>query len=253
MLIILNQKKDKVKLMKSINNILGIYLLFFAILINSCSNGQSQTVKTNLSASEFADKIKNMPDAPILDVRTPGEYTKGHINEAVNINWNSSDFNNHITLLDKEKPVMVYCLSGNRSASAAHKMRSMGFKEVYELNGGIMKWNSANLPVTGGKNTKNGMSAGEFVQLLETDKLVLVDFYADWCLPCKKMKPYLEEISREMTETVEVVRINVDENANLYKELKIDAIPVLQIYKNRKLTWSNQGFITKEKVVEQLK
>ncbi|MGI8893319.1 MAG: thioredoxin domain-containing protein [Bacteroidia bacterium] len=240
--------------MKKINGIIGLYLLFITLFINSCSNAQTQNVKTNLSTSEFSEKMKNSSDALVIDVRTPAEFSSGHIDGALNIDWNGSDFNNHIALLEKNKPVMVYCLSGSRSASAASKMRSMGFTEVYEMDGGIMKWNAANFPVTSGtKNKQRGMSTPEFQMLLDTDKLVLVDFYADWCLPCKKMKPYLEEISKEMAGEVDVVRINVDENTSLYKELKIDAIPVLQIYKDKKLIWSNQGFITKEEVVKRLK
>lgn len=240
--------------MEKKKNIFGLFLLTLAVLINSCSNGQSQNseMNTNLSAGEFAEKISRMPDAPLIDVRTPGEFIKGHLDNAVNIDWNGNTFDNHVALLDKNQPVMIYCLSGNRSASAAGKLRAKGFTKVYELRGGIMKWNAAGLPVTGSKNKNTGMSVPDFERLLETEKLVLVDFYADWCLPCKKMKPYLEEISKEMADQVEVVRINVDENSGLYKELKIDAIPVLQIYKNKKLTWSNQGFITKERVVAQL-
>lgn len=240
--------------MKNINSIIGLYFLIATLFIGSCSNAQVQNAKTNLAVSEFHEKMKEKSDALVIDVRTPAEFNKGHIDGALNIDWNGNDFNNHIALLEKNNTVMVYCLSGSRSAAAADKMRSIGFTEVYEMDGGIMKWNAANLPVTEvTKNKKKGMSTSEFEMLLDTDKLVLVDFYADWCLPCKKMKPYLEEISREMAETVKVVRINVDENTELYKELRIDAIPVLQIYKNQTLTWSNKGFIAKEDVVEQLK
>jgi thioredoxin len=88
--------------------------------------------------------------------------------------------------------------------------------------------------------------------LLETNKLVLIDFYADWCAPCKKMKPYIDEISKEMADKVVVISINTDENQALCKELNIDAIPVLQIYKAKSLVWSNTGFIEKEAVVKQL-
>ena len=148
----------------------------------------------------------------------------------------------------------MYCLSGGRSARAASKMRSEGFKTVYELQGGIMKWRGANLPeTTDDTTTSKGMSQKQFEALLNSDKLVLIDFYADWCEPCKKMKPYLEEITKEMATKVAVIRINADDNQDLCKELKIDALPVLQLYKNKNLVWVNKGFIEKEKVVKQLK
>ena len=106
------------------------------------------------------------------------------------------------------------------------------------------------------ENTKAksaGMTKQQFDALLISDKLVLIDFYADWCGPCKKMKPYLEEISKEMSDKVVVIRINADDNQALCKELKIDALPVLQVYKNKTMTWSNVGMIEKADVVKQLK
>jgi thioredoxin len=132
-------------------------------------------------------------------------------------------------------------------------MRSDGFKTVFELDGGIMKWRGANLPETTDNTvTSKGMSKMQFDALLNSDKLVLIDFYADWCAPCKKMKPYLDEISKDMADKVIVIRINADDNQALFKELKIDALPVLQLYKNKTLTWTNTGFIDKAEVVKQL-
>jgi len=132
-------------------------------------------------------------------------------------------------------------------------MRSDGFKEVYELTGGIMEWRAADLPETTNSTTEStGMSKQQFDALLNSDKLVLVDFYADWCAPCKKMKPYLDEISTEMEDKVVVVRINADDNKQLCKDLKIHALPVLQLYKNKSMTWANTGFIGKEEVVKQI-
>ena len=66
------------------------------------------------------------------------------------------------------------------------KMRADGFKEVYELQGGIMKWRGANLPETTSTVVlAMGMSKQHYDSLLVSDKLVLIDFYADWCAPCK--------------------------------------------------------------------
>ena len=116
-----------------------------------------------------------------------------------------------------------------------------------------MKWRGANLPETTEATVQNtGMSVADFQQLTQSDKIVLVDFYADWCAPCKKMKPYLLEIEKEMSADVILVRINADDNQALCKELKIDALPVLQLYKNKIMTWTNIGFIDKAEVVKQL-
>lgn len=229
-------------------------IALIAILFSSCTNGQTQNTKKNLSATEFADKIKELPSATIIDVRTPDEFSKGHLANANNYDWNGNEFEKQIAPLDKANPVFVYCLSGGRSSAAANKMRSGGFKTVYELNGGIMKWRGENFPETTTNTvTSNGMTKQQFDALLNSDKLVLIDFYADWCAPCKKMKPYLAEISKDMADKVVVIRINADDNQGLCKELKVDALPVLQLYKNKKLTWANTGFIDKVDVVKKLK
>ena len=227
---------------------LGFVLL--ALTFNCCTSGLTQG---SLSATDFAQKIKELPVNPIVDVRTAEEFAKGHLLNAQNIDWNSSDFNTQITQLDTSKPVFVYCLSGGRSSSAVKQMYSLGFKQVYELNGGIMKWRGANLPETTEMAASSmGMNKQQFDQLLNADKLVLIDFYADWCGPCKKMKPYLDEISKNMADKVVVIRINADDNQVLTKELKIDALPVLQLYRNKTLIWTHIGFIDKTEVVKQI-
>jgi thioredoxin 1 len=227
--------------------LVGIFAISF--LVFNCSDGQSKRV--NLSAMDFANKANELPTAPIIDVRTPDEFSKGHLLKAKNVDWNGSDFDRQIATLDKSKPVFVYCLSGGRSSSAANKMRSEGFKEVYELDGGIMKWRGASLPETN-ENKPEGMTLQAYNDLTKSDKTVLIDFYAEWCGPCRLMKPYLEEISKEMADKVVVIRINADNNQALCKELKIDALPVLQVFKNQKLTWSNVGFIDKKGVKKEL-
>lgn len=118
-----------------------------ALFINSCSSGQSQNNKTTLTPIEFAEKLKQLPTAILLDVRTPDEFLGGHITNAKNIDWNGDDFDKQISTLDKSKTVLVYCKSGRRSAAAASKMRSEGFKEVIELHGGIMKWVDEKMPL----------------------------------------------------------------------------------------------------------
>ncbi len=233
-----------------------ISIIFVAVtfIFNSCTNGQSAPSGPSIPATEFSKKIAELPGAPIIDVRTPGEFSQGHLKNAVNYDISKSGFENQIASLDKLKPVLVYCLTGSRSTYAVRYLQSIGFKEVYELSGGILKWRAASLPETTDKTlASTGMSKQQFDNLLVTDKLVLIDYYADWCAPCKKMKPYLDEIAKDMADKVVVVRINADESRALCKELKIEAIPVLQLYKNKTLIWTNTGFIDKEEVVKQLK
>ena len=116
--------------------IIGIALLLVALAV-SC---QSQTKKYSLSTAEFAEKINEFPDAPVVDVRTPEEYNPEHLPKSINIDWQGNSFVEQTTMLDKSAPVLIYCRSGRRSAEAATRMRREGFKEVYELKSGILGW-----------------------------------------------------------------------------------------------------------------
>lgn len=228
-----------------------IYLYtFFALFLVACSSGQTPDINnTNLSASEFSEKLKQEKNAQLIDVRTPEEFNEGFIAEALNINWNNNSFGNDIQTLDKSKPVFVYCFSGARSASAASYMRKNGFKEVYELNGGILKWRAAKLPETTTKTAnQHEMSLKEFQQLIADNKAILINYYAEWCVPCKKMKPFINELSSELKGKIEIVRIDVDKNKQLAKELNVTEVPVLEFYKNAKKTWTHSGFIEKKEI-----
>jgi thioredoxin len=223
------------------------------LVLSACTNGQNTNF--GLNVNEFNEKLKQTNDAQLIDVRTPDEYAGGHLKNAQNFDWNGNNFESQIKNLDKQKPVFVYCLSGGRSASAASSMRSAGFKTVFEMNGGMMKWRSAGLPETKDANVvqSEGMTLIDYNKITKSHKKVLIDFYAEWCAPCKKMKPYLDEFSIEMKEEVKVIRIDADANKSLIQELKIEGLPVLILYSEGKQTWRNDGFVEKTEVVAKIK
>ncbi len=81
------------------------------------------------------------------------------------------------------------------------------------------------------------------------EKVVLVDFYADWCGPCKMMAPVVEEISEELKDKVKVCKVNVDENQNLAAQYGIMSIPTLIFVKNGKLEKTLVGLRDKQELV----
>ena len=224
-------------------------LLFLGFIFASC-NGQTNAKYESIAAVSFAMKIKTTPQAAIIDVRSPEEFSGQHIDNSVNIDWNGVDFEGKIGKYDKSKPIYVYCMSGGRSKKAAEKLAELGFSKIYELNGGIMKWNAAGLSVPSDKII--GMCSQEYNELLNTNKIVLIDFYAEWCAPCKKMTPYLLKMQKEMADKVTIVRLNADENKTLISQMKIDELPTLFIYKNNQVLWKHSGFISEEDLTKQL-
>ncbi len=122
---------------------------FISLLVVTCFTmlvSKNTLAQNKLNASQFALKIKQTKDAQIVDVRTQDEFADGHIYQAKNIDWYNDDFIKNASVLNKTKPVFVYCLAGVRSAQAAQNMRNNGFTNVYELKGGIETWRKAQFP-----------------------------------------------------------------------------------------------------------
>jgi thioredoxin len=226
-----------------------IFLLIISFTVLSCNGQTSKNIKT-IEATTFAKKIAATPNAQILDVRTPEEYVSGHIDNAANTNWNGTDFVAKVAALDKTKPVFVYCKSGGRSKQAAAKLEELGFTTIYELQGGMLKWDAAGLSKPSDKII--GMCSQEYSELLNTDKKVLINFYAEWCAPCKKMTPYILQMQKELSDKVTIVRLNADENKTLISEMKISELPTLLLYENKEVKWKHSGFISEEDLKKQL-
>ena len=117
-------------------------LIAFSMMAFSCNSQPA----ASLPPKEFAAGTGN-ENALLLDVRTPEEYNEGHLKGAILINYHDSDFVDQVSKLDKNKTVYVYCHSGKRSSAAQEKMQKMNFKNVINLDGGIVAWQKAGLPV----------------------------------------------------------------------------------------------------------
>ncbi|MDX6189997.1 thioredoxin domain-containing protein [Flavobacterium sp. Fl-318] len=224
-------------------------LLLTVFTITSCNQKQTNSFE-EISPKVFTEKIKTTENPQILDVRTPDEFASEHIDNAINVNWNDEDFATKAATYDKSKPVFVYCLSGGRSKKAAAKLNELGFTTVYELEGGIMSWNAEGLSKP--STAQIGMTQDDFNKLLNTDKKVLVDFYAEWCGPCKQMEPYLLKMQKEMGDQVTIIRIDVDKNKTLTTEMKIDQLPTMFLYEKKEVKWRNVGFISEQDLKKQL-
>ena len=120
-----------------------IALIASVLLLAGCSSSSSAI---DLSVTEFSGKVAEA-GVITLDVRTPGEFAEGHIEGAQLIDFQSGNFENEISSLDKNATYAVYCRSGNRSGQAVKAMHDAGFHNVYNLNGGVIDWANAGLPL----------------------------------------------------------------------------------------------------------
>ncbi|HNP33768.1 MAG TPA: thioredoxin domain-containing protein [Flavobacterium sp.] len=222
------------------------YLLLLPFLFLSCQGQTSKAIQT-IDAKTYAEKLKATNNPQLLDVRTPEEYKDGHIDNAANVNWNGDNFVTEASKYDKSKPIFVYCKAGGRSAKAADKLAELGFTEIYNLDGGMMKWNTND---TSGKII--GICDQEFGELIKSSDKVMIDFNAKWCEPCKKMKPYISKLETEMKDKVKIVSLDADENKTIVQQLKLDGLPTIIVYEKGKEVWRNVGFISEEDLKKHL-
>ncbi len=120
-------------------------LMFLLLGFTSCLKNQADGVQV-LDAAKYEKKM-TQPDVQLVDVRTPEEFSEGHLENAINIDVTADDFDAKVVGLDKEKPVMVYCKSGGRSAKASARLKELGFKNISDLEGGITNWTNEDKPV----------------------------------------------------------------------------------------------------------
>ncbi|MBO0952208.1 thioredoxin domain-containing protein [Fibrella forsythiae] len=201
---------------------------------------RAQTV----AVDAFASLLNQTKQAQVIDVRTPAEFADGHLPNAVNINSQREDFRQALGELDKTRPVFVYCLSGGRSKAAAEKLRELGYPTVYELQGGYLKWSSKMMPVAGvtPSGDASQWTVARFDSLIRTQPVVLVDVYATWCAPCKKMAPIVDKLTTELAGQVTIIKANADTEKALLAQYQVDELPTLLLFRNGKLANRQIGF-----------
>ena len=123
---------------------ISIISILGAVLLTGCASGSESAM--NLDSVAFEAKTQEA-GVVILDVRTKAEFDEGHIANAININVESDTFLDEIAKLDKSKTYAVYCRSGRRSADAVAKMSNEQFISLAHLNGGVIDWANAGLPL----------------------------------------------------------------------------------------------------------
>ena len=219
-------------------------IILLITILPACQS-QNSSVKTNLNPDEF-EKGMIQPNVQLLDVRTAGEFRNGHLKNALQADWrDKAHFKDRTQHLDKNKPIYIYCLSGGRSAAAAEWLLSQGYKEVLELEGGLASWNAA------GKALENAgqspqLTTNAYQEMINSAPVVLVDFGATWCPPCKKMEPVLDALQKENAGKFKLVKVDGGNDFDIMKAQKVEALPVFIIYKNGKEVWRKQGITAKE-------
>ena len=130
----------------------GIGIAWILLLVSAVAMPvMGGSAVTNVSVGKAQTLLKERAgkaDFVIVDVRTPEEFAEGHIDGAVNLDVQARDFEKKLRVLDRKKSYLVYCRTGNRSRKATVAMEALGFRSIFHMNEGIVKWKQQNLPLT---------------------------------------------------------------------------------------------------------
>ena len=246
------------EILKKLNMKKFISILFVsAVLIAGCNNAQnSQSTSGGGSVVELvnAEKFKSLIESGtgvILDVRTQDEVNMGFIKGASHIDIYDEDFARKVNMIPKDKPVYVYCKAGSRSAQAADLMAKSGFTKVYNLQGGVMAWQASGYELVKPEGASDGpaqISKTEFDNIIKSEKPVLVDFSATWCVPCKKMAPVVEKLKADYNGKATVITIDIDAAQEIVGQYKVEAIPTFILFKNGTDKFRHTGMIGEEEL-----
>ncbi|RYU92646.1 rhodanese-like domain-containing protein [Emticicia agri] len=232
------------------------YLFSIVFILTGLSVFAQNKDAYSLTVNDFDNKIKAIgPTAQLVDVRTPSEFSIGHIKRAANINFTDDDFEEVAKKrLDKNRPVLLYCFSGKRSTDAAAFLKTMGFKEVYDLNGGFAQWTASSKPyVSSTTDTKPiaALTLQNLDDIVKSNEVVLIHFYTEWCDVCKKMTPLLNKIADE-NKQIKLLKVDSEKNDIVASVFKIEESPTYVIIKKGRRTWSGTGEISEQELKEVL-
>jgi rhodanese-related sulfurtransferase len=136
---------------RSTPGVLLALVMALAVVVAACSGSESTAVTQSIelvSPAKAAEVIEEQPEGlVVLDIRTPEEYAEAHLADAIVVDYYAPDFADQLDALDKNVPYVLYCRTGNRSSDAVKTMKSLGFAQVYEIDGGIVNWYEQGFPV----------------------------------------------------------------------------------------------------------
>lgn len=227
----------------------------FSFIVLLMINFFAQAQVTSLSAVEFKALI-DKKNGLLLDTRSAPEFARGHIAGAMLIDLQSPTLQQTLLALPKNKPLYLYCYSGARSMNTAQFLVQNGYTNVFNMQRGLIDWSRNNFPLTTNDAAQlqpqpDAVTVEAYQKLVQKKGLLLIDFYAPWCVPCKQMQPMIEELKKEYAGRVEVIRANYDASKELANKLNVTTVPYFVFLRGSSVLYTKEGLTSKQELKTQ--
>ena len=227
-------------------------LLFFTLIFSiSCTNTDT-LVYEKIDILSF-NKFLNDTDIIILDVRTSEEINAGYIPNSTFIDYYDKNFENKINLIDRSKKIYTLCKSGGRSVNAAKILSKKGFRNVFNLEGGFMRWKANKMPYDINL-VNNDSSNSVLISEISLDSIIknkintLIYISTKWCFPCNKMEPIIDKLV-DNNDSLKVIKIDLDANAYAQEKFDVKSLPAFVLYENNSVVWRKNGIIAYDDLI----
>tara|TARA_B110000003_G_scaffold271957_1_gene306976 strand:+ start:270 stop:1007 length:738 start_codon:yes stop_codon:yes gene_type:complete len=228
-------------------------LLFFVIILSIACGDMNNSIYEKIDILSL-DKFLNHNDIIILDVRTSEEINAGYIPNSTFVDYYDKNFESKINLIDRSKKIYTLCKSGGRSVMAANILSKKGFKKVYNLEGGFMRWKANKMPYDI-NSVINDSSTFELISEITLDSIIennintLIYISTKWCFPCKKMEPTIDKLIVG-NNSFKVIKVDLDANIYIQERFNIKSLPALVFYHNNSLVWRKNGIIAYDNLID---
>ncbi|GAA4318310.1 hypothetical protein GCM10023184_02450 [Flaviaesturariibacter amylovorans] len=187
--------------------------------------------------------MKKSAGLRILDLRPAARFAESHLPGALSLPYRDTSFRRRLAAIPKSTPLLLYGKNGEEGRDATERLRALGYKNAFSLQGGINWWALGDAPLEGPR-AGVGISLAEYDSLRRGD-LVLVDFGADWCGYCPDVNSSVTAIGAANPGTLTAISLDADLHPGLCKSLGVDAFPTLLLYQGGRLVWRQVGWISR--------
>ena len=229
--------------------VLSLFLTLQEVLI-------AQVAMQNvITIQEFEKIISKTARPQIIDLRPAPEYYLNHLQNAMNLT--AANYDETIKSMDKTKPLFIYASSEVSLNAGFEQLSTIGFSKIYKtlkVEDTVTATMQSKVPqsITAQDSIAIGLSLTDYNKLIKKEKLLLLAFYANWCMPCKTMIPIIDELAHELKGKLVVKKINVDVAPEVVASISVFPIPLFYLYKQGKLEWQTRGLIAKSSLIEKI-